>query len=53
MENRPLEYDYSISKLFIINALFVGFVGMFVGVVIAWQMAFPSINTIFGDGAID
>ena len=52
MENRPLEYDYSISKLFIINALFVGFVGMFVGVVIAWQMAYPSINTIFGDGAI-
>ena len=52
MKNRPLEYDYSISKLFIYNTLFVGFVGMFVGVVIAWEMAYPSINTIFGDGAI-
>ena len=52
MENRPLEYDYSVSKLFIYTALGIGFVGMLVGVVIAWEMAFPAINTIFGDGAI-
>ena len=52
MENRPLEYDYSVSKLFVYTALGIGFVGMLVGVIIAWQMAFPAINTIFGDGAI-
>ncbi|MDF1874142.1 cytochrome-c oxidase, cbb3-type subunit I [Sulfurimonas sp. SAG-AH-194-I05] len=52
MENRPLEYDYSVSKLFIYNTLFVGFIGMFVGTYIAWEMAFPSLNVIFGDGAI-
>ena len=52
MENRPLEYDYSVSKLFIYNTLFVGFIGMFVGVVIAWQMAYPGLNEIFGQGAI-
>ena len=52
MENRPLEYDYSVSKLFIYTALGIGFVGMLVGVIIAWEMAFPAINTIFGDGAI-
>ncbi len=52
MENRPLEYDYSVSKLFIYTSLGIGFVGMLVGVIIAWEMAFPAINTIFGDGAI-
>ena len=52
MENRPLEYDYSVSKLFIYSALAIGFIGMLVGVVIAWEMAFPAINTIFGSGAI-
>jgi len=52
MENRPLEYDYSVSKLFIFSALAIGFIGMLVGVVIAWEMAFPAINTVFGSGAI-
>ena len=48
-KNRPLEYDYSVAKLFILNALFVGTVGMLVGVILAWQMAFPGLNTFLGD----
>ncbi len=49
-KNGPLEYDYSVSKLFIMNALFVGAIGMLVGVIIAWQMAYPGLNTFLGDG---
>ncbi|HIP20030.1 MAG TPA: cytochrome C oxidase Cbb3, partial [Sulfurimonas sp.] len=49
-KNGPLEYDYSVSKLFIMNALFVGAIGMLVGVILAWQMAFPELNTFLGDG---
>jgi len=49
-KNGPLEYDYSVSKLFIMNALFVGTIGMLVGVILAWQMAFPELNTFLGDG---
>ncbi|HEX5710431.1 MAG TPA: cytochrome-c oxidase, cbb3-type subunit I [Sulfuricurvum sp.] len=48
MENRPLEYDYTVAKLFMYNAIFVGVVGMLVGVILAWQMAFPGLNTFLG-----
>ena len=48
MENRPLEYDYTVAKLFMYNAVFVGVVGMLVGVILAWQMAFPGLNTFLG-----
>jgi len=47
-KNGPLEYDYSVSKLFIMNALFVGTIGMLIGVILAWQMAFPNLNTFLG-----
>jgi cytochrome c oxidase cbb3-type subunit 1 len=50
MVDRPLEYDYTIAKLFMMNAIFVGIVGMFVGVLIAWQMAYPGLNTFLGEG---
>ncbi|MDP3265922.1 MAG: cytochrome-c oxidase, cbb3-type subunit I [Sulfuricurvum sp.] len=48
MENRPLEYDYTVAKLFMYNTIFVGIVGMLVGVILAWQMAFPGVNTFLG-----
>ncbi|MFA6189431.1 MAG: cytochrome-c oxidase, cbb3-type subunit I [Sulfuricurvum sp.] len=48
MENRPLEYDYTVAKLFMYNAIFVGVIGMLVGVILAWQMAFPGVNTFLG-----
>ena len=50
MENRPLEYDYSVTRLFMMNAIFVGIVGMLVGVILAWQMAYPELNTFLGEG---
>lgn len=48
MENRPLEYDYTVAKLFMYNAIFVGVIGMLVGVILAWQMAFPELNSFLG-----
>jgi cytochrome c oxidase cbb3-type subunit 1 len=50
MENRPLEYDYTVAKLFMIAAIVLGIVGMTIGVIIATELAFPGVNTMFGSG---
>ena len=50
MENRPLEYDYSVTKLFMFATIFLGITGMLVGVLISWELAFPAVNTMFGSG---
>ena len=47
-----LEYDYSIAKLFIWTTLIFGLVGMLVGVIIAFQMAYPALNYIAGEYSI-
>lgn len=44
-----LEYDYSISKLFVYATLAFGIVGLLLGVVIAFQMAFPELNYLAGE----
>ncbi|MCX6060769.1 MAG: cytochrome-c oxidase, cbb3-type subunit I [Campylobacterales bacterium] len=50
MENRPLEYDYTVAKWFMLSTIVLGIVGMLVGVILAWEMAFPAVNTIAGSG---
>ena len=50
MENRPLEYDYTVTKMFMFTTVVLGIVGMLVGVVLAWQLAFPGVNLILGEG---
>jgi len=50
MENRPLEYDYTVAKMFMVAAIVLGIVGMTIGVFIAFELAFPGLNTAFGDG---
>ena len=50
MENRPLEYDYTVAKMFMLTTVVLGIVGMLVGVILAWEMAFPAVNTIAGEG---
>ncbi|NOQ30397.1 MAG: cytochrome-c oxidase, cbb3-type subunit I [Helicobacteraceae bacterium] len=50
MEDRPLEYDYTIAKLFMYSTIVLGIVGMLVGVILAWEMAFPAVNTMLGEG---
>ena len=50
MENRPLEYDYTVAKMFMLTTIVLGIVGMSIGVFIAFELAFPGLNTIFGQG---
>ncbi len=50
MENRPLEYDYTVVKMFMFTTVVLGIVGMLIGVILAWQLAFPSVNLILGEG---
>jgi len=50
MENRPLEYDYTVAKWFMYAAIALGIVGMTIGVFIAFELAFPSLNLAFGQG---
>jgi cytochrome c oxidase cbb3-type subunit 1 len=50
MDNRPLEYDYTVAKMFMLTTVLLGIVGMLVGVILAWQMAFPEVNLALGEG---
>ncbi len=50
MDNRPLEYDYTVAKMFMLTTVLLGIVGMLIGVILAWQMAFPGVNLILGEG---
>ncbi|MDE5603467.1 MAG: cytochrome-c oxidase, cbb3-type subunit I [Helicobacter sp.] len=47
--NSALEYDYSIAKLFLFATVAFGIVGLLLGVVIAFQMAFPNLNYLAGE----
>jgi cytochrome c oxidase cbb3-type subunit 1 len=50
MDNRPLEYDYTVAKMFMLTTVLLGIVGMLVGVILAWELAFPAVNTFAGSG---
>ena len=50
MQSRELiEYDYSISKLFTLITILFGIIGMTVGVILAFQLAFPGLNNLAGE----
>lgn len=51
-DNATLEYDYSIAKSFLYSAMIFGFIGMLIGVVLAFQLAFPDLNYIAGEYSI-
>ncbi|RDU74566.1 cytochrome-c oxidase, cbb3-type subunit I [Helicobacter anseris] len=51
-EKMSVEYDYSIAKLFLYSMMAFGFIGMLIGVVLALQLAFPSLNYIAGEYSI-
>jgi cytochrome c oxidase cbb3-type subunit 1 len=50
MENRPLEYDYTVAKMYMFTTIALGIVGMLIGVILAFQLAFPELNTVLGSG---
>ena len=47
--HNALEYDYTVAKMFAIAAIVLGIVGMSIGVFIAFQLAFPDLNYLFGE----
>ncbi len=47
--HNALEYDYSVAKVFMILAIVLGIVGMTIGVLIAFQLAFPDLNYLLGE----
>ena len=50
MVKGPLEYDYTIAKMFMLTTVVLGIVGMLIGVILAFQLAFPQVNLILGEG---
>ncbi len=48
-QHNALEYDYTVAKMFAITAIVLGIVGMSIGVFIAFQLAFPDLNNLFGE----
>jgi len=47
--HNALEYDYSVAKWFTFLAIVLGIVGMTIGVLIAFQLAFPDLNYLLGE----
>lgn len=47
--HNALEYDYTVAKWFAITAIVLGMVGMSIGVFIAFELAFPDLNYLFGE----
>jgi cytochrome c oxidase cbb3-type subunit 1 len=48
MQN-TMQYDYTVSKWFAYTTILFGIIGMGIGVFIAFQMAFPELNYLFGE----
>ncbi len=48
MQNAALEYDYSVAKWFTYLAIIFGIVGMVIGTYIAFELAYPELNNLFG-----
>jgi cytochrome c oxidase cbb3-type subunit 1 len=48
-DSNAIAYDYSIAKAYTILAIVLGIVGMTIGVLIAFQLAFPSLNYLGGE----
>jgi cytochrome c oxidase cbb3-type subunit 1 len=46
-----MEYDYTVAKLFTFATILFGIIGMGIGVLIAFQMAFPELNYLAGEYA--
>lgn len=47
--NATLSYDYTVAKYFMLISIVLGFVGMLVGVILAFQLAFPVLSNLGGE----
>ncbi len=48
-QSKLVEYDYSVAKLFTYSTLVLGFIGMLIGVILAFQLAYPELNYLIGE----
>ena len=48
-ESNMLDYDYTVAKCFTVATIVLGIVGMTIGVLIAFQLAFPDLNYLVGE----
>lgn len=48
MQN-TMQYDYTVAKWFAYTTILFGIIGMGIGVFIAFQMAYPELNYLFGE----
>lgn len=46
--SKMINYDFTVAKYFAITTVVLGIVGMLIGVLIAFQMAFPELNNLAG-----
>ena len=47
--SNALAYDYTVAKCFTVATIVLGIVGMTIGVLIAFQLAFPDLNYLLGE----
>lgn len=47
-----LSYDYRVAKYFMITTIVFGIIGMLIGVIIAFQLAYPDLNYLAGEYGI-
>ena len=47
--SNALNYDYTVARWFMYASILFGIIGMAIGVVIAYQMAFPELNYLAGE----
>lgn len=52
MQEGMKHYDYSLAKLFLLVCVATGFLGMLIGVILAFQLAVPDLNYIAGEYSI-
>ena len=46
---KMLSYDYTVAKLFLYSTLAFGIIGMLIGTLIAFQLAYPDLNYLLGE----
>ncbi len=44
-----IEYDYSVAKAFTLATILFGIIGMTLGVILAFQLAFPELSNLAGE----
>ena len=47
--DRALSYDYTVAKYFMFATILFGIIDMGIGVLIAFQMAYPDLNYLAGE----